>query len=53
MRGTAVIDLELHWPHKAAEGDPGPSLQATGGGLVERAEPYGDPATQHGFGFHA
>ncbi len=53
MRGTAVVDLELRWPHKQVESDDGPTLQATGGGLIERAESYGDPATQHGFGFSA
>jgi hypothetical protein len=55
-RGRDVIDVELHvWKkreERTLDGN-GPTLQATGGGQAERAEPYGDPATQHGFGFSA
>jgi hypothetical protein len=53
IRGTNVIDLELHWPTPDEPADDGPTLHATGGGGFERAEPYGDPATQSGFGFTA
>lgn len=53
IRGTDVVDLELRWPSKAAAPVAPPRLEATSGGEFDRAEPYGDPATQHGFGFSA
>ena len=53
-RGRDVIDIELHiWKRREDSAqDDGPTLQASGGGLQERAEPYGDPMTQVSFGFH-
>ena len=51
IRGTDVLDLELRWPNKATGEEPAPKLEASGGHDFDRAEPYGDPATQHGFGF--
>jgi hypothetical protein len=51
VRGTDVLELELRWPG-TPESEP-PGLEASSGGDFERAEPYGDPATQHCFGFQA
>lgn len=54
MRGTTVVDLELNWPTKQAPAQTQAStIEASGGGQAERAEPYGDPATISGFGFSA
>lgn len=54
IRGTNVIDLELNWPGKQDQADDDrPTLEATSGVHMERAEQYGDPATQVGFGFRA
>ena len=54
LRGTNVIDLEMHWPRRADQTDDDrPTIEATSGGSYERADQYGDPATQMGFGFMA
>lgn len=51
VRGVDVVDLELRWPSRKTEPDDTPTLEASGGGQFDRADTYGDPATQHGFGF--
>lgn len=54
-RGRDVVDVEVHlWKMRDEAVNSGaPTLEASGGGSAERAEHYGDPATQHGFGFKA
>jgi hypothetical protein len=51
VRGVNMIDLEILLPiHTETTGTP-PAIEASGGGQMERAEHYGDPATISGFGF--
>lgn len=48
-----VVDLEVARPEPEGERPAPPALTATSGGDFERAQQYGDPATQVGFGFRA
>ncbi len=50
LREVEVFYLELRWPGTNKQAD-APTLEASGSGSFDRADPYGDPATQHGFGF--
>lgn len=53
-RGRDVVDIELHvWKQRADDEQKPkqPRLQATGGGMAERAERFGDPDTIVSFGF--
>ncbi len=50
LRDVEVFYLELRWPGTTEQAD-APTLEASGGGSFDRADNYGDPATQHGFGF--
>lgn len=52
-RGRDVIDVEVHlWKKREDSDQPEPpKLEASSGGLQERAEPFGGPDTAVSFGF--